>query len=470
MSKHAFYPFIHKKLYVRRFRREINYDGTRSKKRVLLPAKSREVYFSNHLDSNIYSFYAELLNKEYEKKLKTNRISECITAYRKIKCENRNGNKCNIDFANEVFSYIKSSKKVDLVAITFDIKSFFDNLNHKYLKTKWKYVINSGSELPKDHYNIFRNITKFSYVEENDIFEMFKAEIIVESKSRKLTLKNIDKKIYLRNKGGISYCLNYEVEKLRKNKLIKANKYFFENEEIIGFRDKGIPQGSPISSILANIYMLDFDKEINDFVKNLNGIYRRYSDDMIVICDLSFEEEVLSLFRDKINETLLEIQESKTQIFQFKWNEIENRHTCNEKNQETNKQQNNTNFEYLGFQFDGQNILLKNSSLASFYRKMKRTFARGWYYTLNNRTKTNGELFKNTLYKRFTHLGSQRRFKYERDKNKSNIFHKSYKYDWGNFITYAKMAARILPDNKIKSQIKRHWLIFHDLIKERENK
>ena len=96
---------------------------------------------------------------------------------------------------------------------------------------------------------------------------------------------------------------------------------------------------------------------------------------------------------------------------------------------------------------------------------MKRSIVRGWFYTFHNKTKTKGQLFKNRLYKRFTYLGANRRRLYRRDKNNKNRFIKSFKFDWGNYITYAKLASNILPNNKISSQIKNHWKIFHKLIK-----
>ncbi len=45
----------------------------------------------------------------------------------------------------------------------------------------------------------------------------------------------------------------------------------------------GIPQGSPISDILANMYMFEFDKAIFASVSRARGFYFRYLDDIIII-------------------------------------------------------------------------------------------------------------------------------------------------------------------------------------------
>ena len=49
---------------------------------------------------------------------------------------------------------------------------------------------------------------------------------------------------------------------------------------------------------------------------------------------------------------------------------------------------------------------------------------------------------------------------------KSDLFILSHRYDWGNFLTYAKLASETIPDNKIGGQVKRHWKIFHKLLTE----
>lgn len=472
IATHAFYPFIHRELKVRRFRKEVCHDGTRSKLRKPT-TKEREIYFSNHFDSNIFSYYSEILSDAYEKQLNKLQISDCVTAYRKIKLnpnDEKSRNKCNIDFANDVFQFIKSKKQQDLVAITFDITKFFDNLNHSHLKKCWMKVIGSEAHLPKNHYNVFRNITKFSYVEEDDLFNLFKNKILVERKLRLIKKVKVDKVKYLRNKRAIAYCTKENIKLIRESGLIKNNKYIYDSYGKKVIRKKGIPQGSAISATLANIYMLDFDKRTNDFLESIGGLYRRYSDDMVAVCPIDFENEVIDHFMTSIKGCKLEIQESKTQEFYFRFDESTQRHICYEKNLNTKKTLNNKLFEYLGFQFDGFYTLIKNSSLSNYYRKMKKSFARSCFFAYHNKTKTKGKVFKSRLYKKFTFKGAKRRRIYQRHPSKSNVFIKSNIYDWGNFITYANLARDIIPNNKIRGQLKNHWKKFHELMKKIEKK
>lgn len=45
----------------------------------------------------------------------------------------------------------------------------------------------------------------------------------------------------------------------------------------------GIPQGTTVSEILANIYMIVFDEFVANLIENYHGLYRRYSDDFIIV-------------------------------------------------------------------------------------------------------------------------------------------------------------------------------------------
>lgn len=462
IAKHSFCPFIHKTVKTRKFRRKVEQDGSRSKLRHA-GIKERPIFYANNVDSNIYGYYAFQLQKKYEKILKEFTLDKVPTAYRSIPLHSENEkcrNKCNIDFADEIFSFIRTSKKETLVAMTFDIKSFFDNLDHAILKDSWKKVMGFNCKLPKDHYKVYRNITKFSYVEERDIFNLFKRNIITRNKSGILARKSIAKIKFLKNNNAVAFCELSDIKVLRDRNFIRSNKY--EDKTRLKLRKKGIPQGSPISAVLANIYLLEFDKSINKLVKTRHGIYRRYSDDLVIVVPKKYRNEILNKVRAEIKKYNLQIQDEKTQVFWFK--RFMDRYYCFEYNLKTKSLQVNTTFEYLGLSFDGKYVRLKSSSLAKYYRKMKRSFRRGHFYTLHNKTKTKGQFFKSRLYKRFTYKGAQRRRIYKRDDNVSNLWTLSHRFDWGNYLTYAFMAQRIIPDNKIKEQIKNHWKNFHKLM------
>ena len=60
----------------------------------------------------------------------------------------------------------------------------------------------------------------------------------------------------------------------------------------------------------------------------------------------------------------------------------------------------NKNLIYLGFEYDGEKVLLKSASLAGFYRKMKKSIRRGIYYSIKHKK----EVFKRRLYKKYHSL------------------------------------------------------------------
>jgi len=329
VATHAFLPFIHREIKQRKFRKYDLPDGSRSRTRINNKPKTRPIHYASHLDSNIYSFYANTLQYLYEEQIKEREINDCVTAYRKIPinplkpCGKK---KCNIDFANDVFKYISKETKSEMVAIVFDIKGFFKNIDHKKIKHSWQRLL-TRFNLPDDHYNVFRNITKFSYIDEIDIFENFKNQIITQNHSKNPKIHNNKKRKrvtrlkYLHNQNAIAFCTKKDYLKWdNRHQYIKNNKYL--NQETKELRKKGIPQGATISAILANLYMLEFDTTINKKVTEIGGIYRRYSDDMVVVCPSDYEEQVKSWMRKAISEEKLEIQEEKTQVFLFQNKEI----------------------------------------------------------------------------------------------------------------------------------------------------
>lgn len=482
ISRHRFLPFIHKSLTVRKFRKVYcEKDGKLDPNYILegkalrkADKKGRELFYASHLDALIFSYCAHILSDAYEKKIKEPiyDLSEVVNAYRSIPVNPfiiDGPNKCNIDFANDAFEFIRSYEEEEFVVIAFDISSFFDNLNHRLLRERWAQVWGNvdgfkSGELPSDHFNVFKNITRFSYIDIVDIFEEFKDRIITR-KTRKdgsfgpVKEKPVKKIKYLRNQNALAFCNLKDFLKV-KGKLLQPSKTKKLKDGRVVPRNFGIPQGSPISSVLANIYLLNFDKAINEFVRS-NGLYRRYSDDIIVVCPKSMKSDLEDLVYSEIKKVCLEIQPKKTQVFHFKRDES-NQLKCGQEFE--NGINWNKNLVYLGFEFDGQYSFLKSASLSGYYRKMKKNVKRAKHFASKRYSKTKGELFKRRIFKKFSYKGAKRFRKWVWN-DKISKFEKSDYYNYGNFLTYAKKAAENMNNNKIRGQIKRHWNILNDLIK-----
>lgn len=367
----SFYPFIEVTIETPRYK----FDPKIGKRR--LSYKSRPICFAAHFDALRYSWFATVLDYCYEEVLKDEESNSSILAYRKLK-----GKPSNIDFAFRIFEEVKSRK--DCVALAFDVKKFFEKINHQILKNKWIEVIQIISEedrLPIDHFKLFKTLTEFTYVQKKE-----------------LKFLDGDYKITGIKKDRLCSPLEFR-DLIRNYGLIQVNKFYKDSG--------GIPQGSTISAVLANISMLDFDREFKVYVNSIGGEYYRYSDDLIVICDLEYENEADAKARKLIAKLCLEFND-KTEIIRFKSN--------GERLLSFNKDDNPKKLQYLGFEFDGENVYIRSSSLARYNRKMKKAVAKALAMTYGKYSKGK-KVRKNKLLKRFTQSGKR------------------------NFITYAKRAG-----------------------------
>lgn len=390
VASRSFLPFIESQNFIPRYK----FDDKLGKKiNSSKTMKTRPICYASHLDSMIYSWYNFLLEREYENKLVSLGLNNSVIAYRSI------AGKCNIDFAHEVFEFIKNKR--ECVALNFDIEKFFETLDHELLLAKWKEILNVEF-LPIDHYKVFKSLTKFSYVNRDELFS-------------KLKIKYSEKR-YLRRICNIEEFR----EKVRGNGLIKPNQ-----------NSKGIPQGSPISGLLSNIYMLDFDKELNSRLEKIDALYRRYSDDIIIICDLQNLELIEALVYKLIEENCkLVVHSSKTDKTIFESNES-GELVASEINGKRKLLQ------YLGFEFDGKRAYIRSSSLSRYYRRMKKRTKLAVYQTKYSKI-NKSKVFKRKLYEDFSHLGKR------------------------NFITYAYRASEIMNQNRtIRKQVKNHWKKLH---------
>lgn len=446
MARHPFSPLMHR--VIKSYPFKINANGKRKCK-----PKKRELFFASHIDAAIYGFYSSRLQEKYEKILLEKNLSDVVTAYRKIKASNHYGNKSNIDFANDAFSYIRNqiSEENPLSVITFDIKGFFDNLDHHILKVRWKEILGLD-ELPKDWYQIYKHVTKYSWVEENEIFGMFKSKIKCKTKNGQICGKRILRRRYLRDKRAVAFCEKSDLRLIRSQGLIHHRN---RQEKV------GIPQGLPISSTLANVYMLDFDLEAKRLLHSIGGMYRRYSDDIIVICPLCVGKYIENKIRDMIKMVKLTIEPHKTNFYSFR---VENG-SVNCENEIYGKRK---VLEYLGFSFDGNRILLKNSSVSKFYYKMHQAILRSIYFGIHINNQTKGKVFEYRLIKHYTAAGAKTHRIYRRTKNKRFVL--SSKRSYGNYLSYVYKSADLMNSTNIRHQISRCSNKLNKMIKDAKAK
>jgi hypothetical protein len=461
---HSFLPLIHKSIVKRKFRADnsvsvLNPSGKRM--RVLSKPKVRDIFFASHLDSLILSKYNEILATAYKKHIENKNFNESIVAYRKIPIsKGSDKNKCNIDFAKTTFEFIQNNKSKKLTVIVADVTSFFDNLNHKTLKKQWSRVLNETT-LPQDHYNLFKSLTNIKYIEGDRLFESYGNTMMVEtgipnfSNKTEYVRKKIKSGKFFKEKGASHYCEKIEFLKKNLNLVISKN------------NSVGIPQGSPISATLANIYMLDFDQEIFDRVSSISGFYQRYSDDLIIICEQRYEDYIIKLIRDKIETVVdLKIEPNKTKVFRFE--ELKGKFTGFEIDEKTKISNHNKTLEYLGFSFDGQRVLIKTSGFSKFYRSMKSSFKKSTSLAIHSKN-PDKSLFKSRLYKQFTYRGAKRKLIYRPSKADKTVYEKTNEYYWGNYLSYINKANESMKsingDNFVKRQSRKFWKKFNDLMK-----
>ena len=445
ISSHSFSPFILKELKERKFKISKSISGVirRShnkfkKGKKESNVKIRPILYSTHIDAHVYSYYTkEILEPLYENIIRQNKeLSNAITAYRQIKAEDLLSFKNNVHFAKDAFDEIK--KRKDCIALTFDITNFFPSLNHQILKKEWANVLGKKS-LPKDHYNVFKSTTSFSYIKLKDL------RII----NGHFDEKRIDDN---RKAGKHSFFKNY-------NEFLESGIQIYKNQELSKFQENklvGIPQGLPISAILANIYLLSFDTQIvEELVKQEGVFYRRYSDDIIVVCKKSQAEYVKGYLTNEIEKLELTISEAKTEEFQFK----RSKDSVQVFKMENVKLIPNVPLTYLGFEFYGNKTLLKSKNLGSFYREMKQTIKRKSNRADHQKEALINEgkiLYKRKIYRLYSYKGIKRRVLLKG--NRKREFR-------GNYLKYAYRSAELMDSPQIKRQLRNHWKILQREIK-----
>ena len=395
-----------------------------------LETKIRPISFASHFDTYIYGFYSYALNQVYQEYIERNGFDEVVLAYR----SNLDG-KCNIQFAKEAFDEVKAlySSLGSCSVIALDIKGYFDHIDHSILKKMWCRVIDED-DLPLDQYKVFRSLTKYSYVNHDSFlkhFEISLRKIEKEQKKKYLNRKRVPKGyqslLDLIPNGIAGGKFKEKMDLLRRRKLVTVNSTYDKNSKKRVLKKSGIPQGSAMSAVLSNIYLADFDKTVFEKGQKEGFVYRRYCDDLLIICDPNrvnkLKNYIIKLISDDCH---LIIQDKKTDVIDFKENKTGKirsfRREYDEKSEEFHSVSNNEkhyrNLQYLGFEYNGQNIYIRPSSLSRFFRKMKARVVKSVMMAYSKNSKSDSTIFKQQIYSRYSHLGKR------------------------NFITYATNASK----------------------------
>lgn len=343
VKKHRFLPFIQYDIEFKKYSKSI------SKQKI----KIREISLVSHHDTGIYAYYSELLNDAYNNYAYEHGFSENAVAYRN---DDYFKGSSNIDVAKETFDFIDFNKKNWI--IKGDFKGFFDNLDHSILNKNVERVlkINTDDNIEWDAWKrVLNSLEKYQLI------------------SRKKLVNAINFSEY--HEGKYAYFKNLknygEFIKQRKRLLQKSSKF-------------GIPQGTSLSAVLANVYMIDFDSNVDALLEEYNGIYRRYSDDFIIVIPFEeMNEESFNLFGKEMhhiadnNKLLIEVDKTKRLIAcDGNFYKIEDGAKAK------------TNLDYLGFSFSDNTVSIRPKSVYKFLYSGKK------YLSLANRSKVLYKLVK----------------------------------------------------------------------------
>ncbi|MGM0125387.1 hypothetical protein IGI37_002786 [Enterococcus sp. AZ194] len=420
---HSFLPLIFNEICVEKFRDfkddPDNENKSRNGRKIPVKEKIRPIMYASHIDNYIYKHYGLQLNELYNTYVSEKKFDSSVLAYR----TNKHG-KNNIHFAAEVINFI--AKNPDSFVYVGDYTGFFDNLDHEYLRRMIN-LLYYDNRMPDHQFKIYKSLTSYSYIHKEDI-NYFVAP---------------DDEIYASRKN--SYFDDFS--EFRRFK--KMNSYHFNDGEKVvrtNKEKKGIPQGTAISAIYSNIYMLEIDDFISDLINIWGGIYRRYSDDFIIvipeISDGQFDNLREEIENNIFVKTKMSIQKEKTNVMYFDGKilrKVDSRAVAK--------------LDYLGFVFDGTNVKMREKSITKFYRTAYKLIKKGEIiskqkgHTGNRKRLT----YRRKLYQNYHQLGERTDIKYH------------YKQrEFGTFITYARKSQKIFDmisprtNNLMSTQIRNH--------------
>ncbi|CAN5902567.1 reverse transcriptase/maturase family protein [soil metagenome] len=346
VAQNSFYPFL---------RYTQIWQPYRSKAVGKPEKKKRPIRFASRRDAYILSYYRHALSARYEEVLHAEGLSDVVIAYRKLKSDSGRG-KSNIEFAKDAFDRIR--EQGNCAAVALDISSFFEKLDHAVLRKQWCRLL-GVEKLPEDHEAIFKALTKYAVVDRDEVYRRlgYLEKRVVNGKLRDVYTVKYDKM-------PKKLCSNIDFQEK-----VCGRGGEFKSLVDVNRKPFGIPQGSPISDLLANFYLLDFDRVMKEYCESRGGFYLRYSDDLLLVVPGSDAEafEICDFASREIvrHGPKLKIKEKKTAALVF-----EPDGSGAQKFRHVSGNLGFSGLEYLGFRYDGRGVSLRSSTLSNLYRKI----------------------------------------------------------------------------------------------------
>ena len=405
VSRHSFFPLIENDQ--RRMKKDENGN---------IAKRPRPIRYAAHFDSCIYRYYSALLNLRYNEQAKRFGFDASAIAYR-----NNHPGMSNIQYASRAFDYIRKAGKCRV--FTSDFSDFFESLDYRYLKRQLRMFFPDG--MPADYYRVFKSATRYSVVDIRDLLEWH----------------------------GLPYSRTGVARLNRKFTVIPQDEFkeFVKGHSVSPWNSpdhtgRGIPQGLPVSGVLANIYMMEFDGRMAGLARECGALYMRYSDDLIVACasEAGYDLLVEEVARLCHSISGLEIQESKTAEYTISDGRVVR---CGGRLDPDGggKGGASTKIDYLGFSFDGSEVRVRQKTITRYYRRSYRAISNLYF---RNQRPSRKRVWR--FYLTYSSRGAR-----------PVIDRKRGVVRRGNFITYVNRAASVFPNDPIKVDTKRHYEKFH---------
>lgn len=271
--------------------------------------------------------------------------------------------------------------------------------------------------LPADHFQVFKAITRYAVVDRQTAYEAL--GYYGEKRTSKIG-SPIKGYLTAHNKMPKKICTGREFRELIKKHIQ------------VHYQPYGIPQGAPISDLLANLYMIDFDCKVLEWVTHVRGTYFRYSDDIILIVpEGSIDHSCFfELFRSLLSDfdTRLTIKTEKSAVFVFRKSEGDDQTVHH-----AFGTQGRNGLEYLGFRYQGEKVYLRDSTLSNLHRKISSAARRA----------ANARRYPDKDALQLTSLFNYQLF-VKKFGRVEDFFEKGHEYHNWTFWTYAKRAIDVM--------------------------